>query len=815
PAAEYDFTNRREPISILVYNEYSDNLGGGEYDHTMGELQAEYGYRLEFDNLTDYTSLDGMIADYDVLLIVEQELATYAEMDTVASAWSSFLPGWVDEGGVLICMDYYTPTVPGYGQTARILNSSSLMRTYNTTSRTSISVTITDSFDPLAFGVSAYSGPDGTYSFDTPDGNPVFSSSGQTVVAHRYLGLGHVVMLGFDLYAIDPNPVTILGNAVRLTRLAVFDYTHNQQANPYGILDTFSLELTQYGFAIATMDSWDATLIQTCEVFVVPNTSTGPLPFSTNEIDLLDEYVAAGGGLLLMTDYWDFGNNTDGLLERFGYARNYSSYYFADTDDNDGNSYQPTFGADNLANHSTTFGVTDFKLFGGTAFEEIPAGATPIIWSDSDGTAIWGLGPDEAAGLTIAAASHHGAGRVFAISDGDWAHSPYVSEKGNLDFGTGIMCWLSAAGLVEKTVLFDNSKIPAISLSSFNFMNSFLAFNGFNLMWMNDFYEDLVDQADVLIIPDGSENYTISEIGVIVDFVSRGGGLFVLADNTVYCEQVNPVVAEFGLQYNNTGGAISDSDDYISATTYIILDGDNIANHPIMTGVERIELDLNNGFVTVGTGTALLSTDTDDTASWTLGGLANGVPVFAATTFGMGRVVAIADYNLPATGDYDGDNYINLYDSDNDVFFANAFFWFIQNRAPIVEVVFPNGGELLNGTHFIEWTAADANRDELTFEVFISDNNGSDWSSLAGGIHSLQYEWNTTLHDDGTTYKVRVVASDGFLTGQDDSDGPFELDNFAGGPGFPIDPTLLAIIGGVVVVVLIIVVVLSKKRGEK
>jgi hypothetical protein len=818
PASEYDFANRREPINVLVYNEYADLAGAGEYDHTMGELKAEYGYTFEYENLTDHTQLAEMIDDYDVLLLIEQENASYAQMDSVANAWDGFLAGWVDDGGVLICMDHYSPVEGGYHPTARILNNTGLMRIYNSTARIGQSVTITNSFDPLAFGVSAYTGPSGSSSFDTPDGDAIFSTGGQTVVAHRYFGIGHVVMLGFDMFAINPEVRTLLANAVRLTRLAVFDNSHSQFYDPLIGYNDFATDIqTMYGFAIATMNVWDPALVESCQVLVIGTNDGTVIPYDATEVNFIKGFVASGGGLLVTTDVTYWGNTTDPILNGFGFARNQttSSYYATDSDDNEGNPNQPLYGSDNIANHSATIGVNMIQMMGSTAFTTIPENAKSLVWADTDGTANW------AAGLSLVASLNYGSGRVVAFADGQFITDENFDGDGSDDFYDvanenlcrSVMIWLSAAGIEEKTVLFDNSKSPAIALSGFNEFSRFLSFNGFNFMWMNEFYEGLVDQSDILILPDGNDNFTAVEISIIVDFVSRGGGLFVLADNTVFSQQVNPVVAEFGMQYNETGGEIQDSNDYIGAVSYVIYDGDNIANHPIMNGVERIELDLNSGFVTVGSGVSLLSTDTDGTATWGLGGDALGVPVFAATTFNLGRVVAIADYNLPVLGDYDADNYQNLYDSDNDVFLANAFYWLIENRAPIVEVVFPNGGEQLNGTHMVMWTAVDPNGDEMIFDVFVSDNNGSDWSSLASGISGLAFEWNTTLHDDGISYMIRVEASDGMLTGQDESDNPFELDNFVDIPGLPLDPLLLALIGAGVVIIIVVLVILSKKKG--
>ena len=146
---------------------------------------------------------------------------------------------------------------------------------------------------------------------------------------------------------------------------------------------------------------------------------------------------------------------------------------------------------------------------------------------------------------------------------------------------------------------------------------------------------------------------------------------------------------------------------------------------------------------------------------------------------------------------------------------ANAFYWLAENRAPTVELITPNGGEVWNGTRTIEWDAVDPNRDERGFTLWYSDNNGSDWTLLIDGLVGTTYDWNTTQHDDGNSYMIRVVAFDGFLDSSDDSDDPFELDNFAGGGpgggGLTIDPVLLAIVGGAVVVVVIVALLIMKR----
>jgi len=104
----------------------------------------------------------------------------------------------------------------------------------------------------------------------------------------------------------------------------------------------------------------------------------------------------------------------------------------------------------------------------------------------------------------------------------------------------------------------------------------------------------------------------------------------------------------------------------------------------------------------------------------------------------------------------------------------------------------------------------------MIYNVFYSDNNGSDWTLLVSDLLVQEFEWNTTLHDDGTSYMIRVEVSDYTLGAMDDSDAPFELDNFVGPPGPGLDPMLLALIAaGVIVVVLILVILMKKKGGGK
>ncbi|MFW9768734.1 MAG: hypothetical protein ACFFEM_07905, partial [Candidatus Thorarchaeota archaeon] len=654
---------------------------------------------------------------------------------------------------------------------------------------------------------------------------------------------GHVVMLGFDMYNIDPNPRTILANAVRLTRLAVFDNSHAQMYDVYSGYNTFATHIqTNFGFAIATMNTWNPSMIDSCQVFVAGNNYVTVVPFSTSEVDFVSDFVASGGGLLIFSEIWWYGNGTDPLLARFGYERNQTAGYAADTDDNERLSAQPFYGAGNIANHSATLGVSSVQMYGSTAFTTVPDDATPLIWADTDGTAGWNYSATFSAdysGYSLATSKHHGAGRIVTIADGSMFHDSDADTDGGVDFfdlsneefASSVMIWLSASGIPEETVLFEQSHSPYFTLNANMKSARLLSFNGFNIRWTSHFSEELISEASVIVNLEGAINYSTPEKEVLYNFVSNGGGLFMLCDHTSYNDQTNDIISEFGMVVDDTSYLIDENDGWVDSFpngSYIAYDIENIGNHPIMNGVRRIEIDRGTGFSSIGGGTALVTTDVDGTSFWYTGAAANGVPVIVANSYNFGKVVVLPDLNFLGDGDSDIDNYEHIYDSDNDVFIANAFYWLIENRAPVVEVLFPNGGETLSGTQVIEWSAVDYDSDELTFNIYVSFDDGNDYDTLVTGLTGNTYSWNITAtltlawipHVEGPHWKVKVRAFDGMLYGEDESDATFTIDEGPGEttppPGGGFDPMLLAIIGGgVVVVVIILVIIMRRKDGGK
>jgi len=821
PAETYGDDRRNEAVSILIYSEVADTDPGGEWDHVMGSLIGSLEGKFTYENLTDYTQLGSMIEEFDVLLLLESENGNYTFCDAVAAAWSGILPSYVSNGGIVIAMSVGY-SLPQYGSTARIINGT-LLDVYNFELANGHQVDVFDANDALARDVApSFTGPTATMSFDVPDAVKVLedNTDAKPVAVHKIIGKGHVVLMGFDFFTIDTNTDKVLANAVRLHRHVLFDGSHVPGFNIFNDLEEYATDLLYAGFAVGEMSVFNADDLLACDVLVIPRCSA---TYSPGEIDIIEDFVLDGGGLFIIGEWGSLMDELDPIIERFGYARNQTSA-IQDTDDNAGNPNWPVYDGNNIKIHSITVDVAHVEAYAGSGLIETPVNAFNFVVTDSDGTAQYHQGPTPIMEeLAIGSASHHGMGRLVVWgdtstfdgnSDTDTDGDNGYYDGDNEVMAKNIIRWLYAAGIPEQTVVFDQSHVPYMSIhATWNPLANFLMLNGYNVEWMNTFDPVLYEDADILVINDGSTDYNATEIAHIADYVAGGGGLLLWGDNTVFCQQIDPIGQEFGL-FVNTTGALTESDDYDTYDQYTIFEGNNIGNHPIMDGVERIEVDLSNAFISIGSGTALVSTDSDGTTTWGDGTPAINLPVYAATTHNMGRVVFLTDVELGFLTDPEGDGFGDLYDSDNPIFLGNVFKWLAENRAPTVEVIAPNGGELLNGTITVSWDAVDFDSDPMTFDVYVSDNNGSDWSLLAGGLILSEYEWNTTMHDDGNSYMILVEVFAGELSGQDVSDNPFELDNFAEpGPGLPIDPMLLALIGAGVIVIVLILVILSKKKG--
>jgi hypothetical protein len=95
-------------------------------------------------------------------------------------------------------------------------------------------------------------------------------------------------------------------------------------------------------------------------------------------------------------------------------------------------------------------------------------------------------------------------------------------------------------------------------------------------------------------------------------------------------------------------------------------------------------------------------------------------------------------------------------------------------NAPTVDLTSPTtGAQLPAGPFQASWSGADADGDPLTYSLLYSNDGGANWQTLATSLTGTNLELNTNQLPGGSGL-LRVVASDGFLSGQDTS-GAFDV----------------------------------------
>ncbi len=99
-------------------------------------------------------------------------------------------------------------------------------------------------------------------------------------------------------------------------------------------------------------------------------------------------------------------------------------------------------------------------------------------------------------------------------------------------------------------------------------------------------------------------------------------------------------------------------------------------------------------------------------------------------------------------------------------------------NAPVVQVTSPNGGENLTGaTVNLQWTGSDADGDPLTYVVQYSPDNGATWTTLGVDLTATGVQIPRSSLPASTQGRLRVQASDGFLTAFDTSNATFTVAN--------------------------------------
>jgi len=99
-------------------------------------------------------------------------------------------------------------------------------------------------------------------------------------------------------------------------------------------------------------------------------------------------------------------------------------------------------------------------------------------------------------------------------------------------------------------------------------------------------------------------------------------------------------------------------------------------------------------------------------------------------------------------------------------------------NAPVVKVLYPDGGENLTGeTVDIRWEASDIDGDPLSYSVQYSSDNGTHWTALVNGFTETTLEVLLAELKKTDNGLIRVQVSDGWNTAEDESNYVFTAPN--------------------------------------
>jgi hypothetical protein len=100
-------------------------------------------------------------------------------------------------------------------------------------------------------------------------------------------------------------------------------------------------------------------------------------------------------------------------------------------------------------------------------------------------------------------------------------------------------------------------------------------------------------------------------------------------------------------------------------------------------------------------------------------------------------------------------------------------------NAPIITVTSPSNGDAFTATErtVIRWESSDPDGDRLSHTIYYSPDGGDEWRVVGTRVGGTEYGWDlsTAPGTDGNGI-VRVIASDGFNTAEDQSDGRFTIE---------------------------------------
>ncbi len=200
---------------VLVWGPHADE--GDEHKKTVDYLKAALGKETDVSANTDVklvSRLDGALEGVRALVISEPERGDDKQIRELARKAKDTITGFVEMGGTVIVIGE-SKSKSGFLDTLGLLKAPP-----DGSSVSGKQALVTESKgDPLLSGIKGgMLAQNATMCYDAPSDAIVVlkDTRGKAVVLRKRIGLGHVVMMGYDFYEADKKTQKMLGNATKL-----------------------------------------------------------------------------------------------------------------------------------------------------------------------------------------------------------------------------------------------------------------------------------------------------------------------------------------------------------------------------------------------------------------------------------------------------------------------------------------------------------------------------------------------------------------------------------------------------------------------
>ncbi|MBP9502151.1 MAG: hypothetical protein KBF17_08330 [Candidatus Promineofilum sp.] len=100
----------------------------------------------------------------------------------------------------------------------------------------------------------------------------------------------------------------------------------------------------------------------------------------------------------------------------------------------------------------------------------------------------------------------------------------------------------------------------------------------------------------------------------------------------------------------------------------------------------------------------------------------------------------------------------------------------ISPTAPNVQLLAPTPGEVFSSRVTVSWSASDVDNNSMTYTLLASADNGLQWDTIEHGLHTTSYSWDISEVPPGSQYVLKVIATDGFNTGESTTNGTITIE---------------------------------------